>query len=123
MKVYPNIFSNNPLDRVSYLRSDPEWINKMIIDNKSMFVPFFKGQPFVSTISSLTSKHAIDNQPSPAWFPYSFFEKEIIENSTIIFLGLLADIAFFAIDLSKINDPESQVNLKDMGNFEDLMAL
>ena len=33
------------------------------------------------------------------------------------------DIAFFAIDLSKINDPESQVNLKDMGNFEDLMAL
>ena len=123
MKVYPNIFSNNPLDRVSYLRSDPEWINKMIIDNKSMFVPFFKGQPFVSTISGLTSKHAIDNQPSPAWFPYSFFEKEIIENSTIIFLGLLDDIAFFAIDLSKINDPESQVNIKDMGNFEDLMAL
>ena len=57
MKVYPNIFSNNPLDRVSYLRSDPEWINKMTIDSKSMFVPFSKGQPFVSTISGLTSKN------------------------------------------------------------------
>lgn len=123
MKVYPNIFSNNPLDRVSYLRSDPEWINKMTIDSKSMFVPFSKGQPFVSTISGLTSKNALENQASPAWFPYSFFDNEIIENSTIIFLGLLDDIAFFAIDLSKIHDAENQANLKDMGSFEDLMAL
>ena len=30
MKVYPNIFSNNPLDRVSYLRSKPEWIKETI---------------------------------------------------------------------------------------------
>jgi len=123
MKVYPNIFSNNPLDRVSYLRSDPEWINKMTTDSKSMFVPFSKGQPFVSTISRLTSKNAIENQASPAWFPYSFFDNEIIENSIIIFLGLLDDIAFFAIDLSKIHDAENQANLKDMGSFEDLMAL
>ena len=123
MKVYPNIFSNNPLDRVSYLRSDPEWIKKMITDSKSMFVPFSKGQPFVSTISGLTSKSAVENQLSPAWFPYNFFDNQIIENSIIIFLGLLDDIAFFAIDLSKINDPENQVNLKDMGSFEDLMAL
>ena len=123
MKVYPNIFSNNPLDRVSYLRSDPEWIKKMITDSKSMFVPFSKGQPFVSTISGLTSKSAAENQLSPAWFPYNFFDNHIIENSIIIFLGLLDDIAFFAIDLSKINDPENQVNLKDMGSFEDLMAL
>ena len=110
MKVYPNIFSNNPLDRVSYLRSDPEWINKMTTDSKSMFVPFSKGQPFVSTISRLTSKNAIENQASPAWFPYSFFDNEIIENSIIIFLGLLDDIAFFAIDLSKIHDAENQAN-------------
>ena len=123
MKVYPNIFSNNPLDRVSYLRSDPEWINKMTTDSKSMFVPFSKGQPFVSTISRLTSKNAIENEASPAWFPYSFFDNEIIENSIIIFLGLLDDIAFFAIDLSKIHDAENQANLKDMGSFEDLMAL
>ena len=123
MKVYPNIFSNNPLDRVSYLRSDPEWIKKMITDSKSMFVPFSKGQPFVSKISGLTSKSALENQPSPAWFPYNFFDNHIIENSIIIFLGLLDDIAFFAIDLSKINDPENQVNLINMGSFEDLMAL
>ena len=78
MKVYPNIFSNNPLDRVSYLRSDPEWIKKMITDSKSMFVPFSKGQPFVSTISGLTSKSAVENQLSPAWFPYNFFDNQII---------------------------------------------
>ena len=123
MKVYPNIFSNNPLDRVSYLRSDPNWINEKTLDKKSIFIPFFKGQPFVSKISGLTSKGSLENQLSPAWFPYNYFEKNIIENSTIIFLGLLNDTSYFAIDLTKISTPEESVNLKDMGVFEDLMAL
>ena len=123
MKVYPNIFSNNPLDRVSYLRSDPNWIKEKILDKKSIFIPFFKGQPFVSKIPALTSKESLENQLSPAWFPYNFFEKNIIENSTIIFLGLLNDTSYFAIDLTKISAPEESVNLKDMGVFEDLMAL
>ena len=30
MKVYPNIFSNNPVDRVSDLRSDPSWVEKTL---------------------------------------------------------------------------------------------
>ena len=123
MKVYPNIFSNNPLDRVSYLRSDPEWLNNIMLDDKSIFVPFFKGQPFVSKISGLTSKNALENQLNPAWFPYKFFEKNIVDSSIIIFLGLLDDRAYFAIDLSKINNPEDQVNIKNMGSFEDLMGL
>ena len=72
MKVYPNIFSNNPLDRVSYLRSDPEWVNNIMLDDKSIFVPFFKGQPFVSKISGLTSKNALENQLNPAEYHSNF---------------------------------------------------
>ena len=123
MKVYPNIFSNNPVDRVSYLRSNPEWVNNTMVDSNSLFVPFLKGQPFVSTIKGLTSKNAQKDQLNPAWFPYNFFEKNIVDNSTIIFLGLLNDKSYFAIDLSKISNPEDQVNINDMGSFEDLMAL
>jgi hypothetical protein len=40
MNVYPNIFSNNPLDRVSYLRSDPDWIKKTIAKDDTVFTPF-----------------------------------------------------------------------------------
>ena len=55
MNVYPNIFSNNPLDRVSYLRSNPDWIKKTISKQDTVFTPFWRGKPFVSTISGLVS--------------------------------------------------------------------
>ena len=45
MKVYPNIFSNNPLDRVSYLRSKPEWIKETIAKEETVFVAFWRGKP------------------------------------------------------------------------------
>jgi hypothetical protein len=74
MNVYPNIFSNNPLDRVSYLRSDPDWIKKTIAKDDTVFTPFWRGKPFVSTISGLVSGNSLPDQQSPAWFPLSFFE-------------------------------------------------
>ena len=52
MKVYPNIFSNNPLDRVSYLRSDPNWIKEKILDKKSIFI-FFVNFPVLALIKFL----------------------------------------------------------------------
>ena len=42
MNVYPNIFSNNPLDRVSYLRSKPEWIKETIVKEDTVFVAFWR---------------------------------------------------------------------------------
>ena len=35
MKVYPNIFSNNPVNRVSDLRSDPSWVDKTLNNENS----------------------------------------------------------------------------------------
>ena len=40
MNVYQNIFSNNPLDRVSYLRSNPDWIKKTNAKDDTVFTPF-----------------------------------------------------------------------------------
>ena len=41
----------------------------------------------------------------------------------VIFLGLLNGKAYFSIDLSRVSDPENEAGLKDLGTFEDLMAL
>jgi NAD+ diphosphatase len=43
----PNIFANNPLDRASYRRTDAAWIAAQIADSQSLFVPFYRLQPFV----------------------------------------------------------------------------
>ena len=123
MNVYPNIFSNNPLDRVSYLRSNPDWIKETIAKDDTVFTPFWRGKPFVSTISGLVSGNSLPNQQSPAWFPLSFFKDKIIGGSMVIFLGLLNKKAYFSIDISKISDPENEAGLKDLGIFEDLMVL
>ena len=123
MKVYPNIFSNNPLDRVSYLRSNPEWIKKTIKKNDSTFVIFWRGKPFVSTVSGLISGNSAPDQHSPGWFPLNFFEEKIINISSVIFLGLLDEKAYFGIDISRVSDPENEAGLRDLGKFEDLMVL
>ena len=41
MKVYPNIFSNNPVNRVSDLRSDPSWVDKTLNSEKTMISLFW----------------------------------------------------------------------------------
>ena len=123
MKVYPNIFSNNPLDRVSYLRSKPEWIKETIAKEDTVFVAFWRGKPFVSIVPGLISGNSSPEQHSPALFPLNFFEEKIISISMVIFLGLLNGKAYFSIDLSRVSDPENEVGLKDLGDFEDLMAL
>ena len=126
MKVYPNIFSNNPLDRVSDLRSDPQWVSDTMSKDHAIVTPFWRGKPFVSKIKNLTSGHSDANQASPAWFPFDFFRKRVLEQCEIIFLGLLnkpKDMAFFSIDISEISNPEEELGLKDLGSFEDLMLL
>ena len=123
MNVYPNIFSNNPLDRVSYLRSKPEWIKETIVKEDTVFVAFWRGKPFVSNVPGLISGNSLPDQHSPALFPLNFFEEKIINVSMVIFLGLLNGKAYFSIDLSRVSDPENEAGLKDLGTFEDLMAL
>ncbi|MEE3294838.1 MAG: NAD(+) diphosphatase, partial [Pseudomonadota bacterium] len=126
MKVYPNVFSNNPLDRVSDLRSDPQWVSDTMLKDHAIVTPFWRGKPFVSKIKNLTSGHSDVNQASPAWFPFDFFKKRVLEQCEIIFLGLLnepKDMAFFSIDISEISNPEEELGLKDLGSFEDLMLL
>ena len=79
MKVYPNIFSNNPVDRVSDLRSDPEWVKKTLKSDKTMIALFWRGKAFVSTVRNLISGHADADQLSPAWFPLDFFKNQLTD--------------------------------------------
>ena len=123
MKVYPNIFSNNPVDRVSDLRSNPEWVKKTLEGNKTMISLFWKGKAFVSNVKNLTSGHADPDQLSPAWFPLDFLKDHIAVDENLIFIGLIEEMAFFALDLSKLSDPENILGLNNLGEFEDLMIL
>ena len=123
MKVYPNIFSNNPVNRVSDLRSDPSWVDKTLNSEKTMISLFWRGKAFVTKHKSLTSGQSNPDQFSPAWFPHNFFKDQGDDSESLIFIGMIDDIAFFSKDVSKLSSPEEILNLKDLGEFEDLMVL
>ena len=123
MKVYPNIFSNNPVNRVSDLRSNPSWVDKTLNSEKTMISLFWRGKAFVTKHKSLTSGQSNPEQISPAWFPNNFFKDQSDDSDSLIFIGIIDDVAFFSKDVSKLSNPEEILNLKDLGEFEDLMIL
>ena len=123
MKVYPNIFSNNPVDRVSDLRSDPSWVEKTLNNEKTMICLFWRGKAFISKHKSIILDNSNPEQLNPAWFPLDFFKGQISETDILVFIGLIDDRAFFALDVSRHTNPEEFLNLVTLGEFEDLMVL
>src|SRR5690606_10160827 len=43
----PNTYANNPLDRVSHLRTDLGWLADRLRDPDSRIVPFWRLHPFI----------------------------------------------------------------------------
>lgn len=123
MKVYPNIFSNNPLDRASDLRSDQSWVKNCLNNKDAKICLFWKGKTFVSMHKNLTLANSLPGQLSPAWFPVEFFKNEITDDNLLIFLGLDNKVPFFAIDFSEIENLEDTFSLEKLGELEDLMVL
>ena len=111
MKVYPNIFSNNPVNRVSDLRSDPSWVDKTLNSEKTLISLFWRGKAFITKHKNLTSDQANPDQYSPAWFPLNFFEDQTNDSESLIFIGMIDDVAFFSKDVSELSNPEEILNL------------
>ena len=120
MKVYPNIFSNNPLDRASDLRSDQSWVKNCLNNKYAKICLFWKGNTFVSMHKNLTLANSLPGQLSPAWFPVEFFKNEITDDNLLIFICLDNKVPFFAIDFSEIENLEDTFSLEKLGELEDL---
>jgi NAD+ diphosphatase len=104
----PNFYAATGLDRAGFRRKDPTWLAERLADPQSRFVPVWRTQNLVLTIEGATPKAAF------------LARHEITELGETALLGLVADSAYFAIDLSHVEAPLSALRLEMPAEFTDL---
>lgn len=95
-------FAGNPLDRASDQRVNPEWIADRLKDETSLFLPLYRGDPLV--------------RDGRAVFLAAGARAEFPAEAQLVFLGLKAGAAHFAVDLSDAHNAP----FADLGGYSPL---
>ena len=115
LSAISNVFSGNPLNRVSERRGDQDWLDGLLADPGSLAIPLWNGQP-------LTEKGK-DGGVQLAYVPAKMgLELAGGGWERLLFLGLWKDTAVFAVDMEGGLDP-CDGPLEGVGQFKDLRAV
>ncbi len=116
----PLVFTSNPLDRAGDLRTDPNWLGVKRGEPQARFLPFWKLQPLLTgPAEALEAALCLLNlDQSNAAGPTDAQE---------IFLGLDGDAAYFARDISALEEPLSRLpgptHFRDARSALDLLSV
>ncbi|HTO70435.1 MAG TPA: NAD(+) diphosphatase [Myxococcota bacterium] len=106
----PLVFAGSPLDRAGLRRRDPTWIAAQLEREDSRFLPFWKLNVLVKA-----------EKPELAWATGAL--RELAEKRTgAVLLGVRDEIAHFALDLSPVADPVTELGLAGAASFVELRA-
>ncbi len=114
----PNIFANNPLDRMGHKRGDAAWLEGKRCEPETLVVPLWHLMPLV------LPEHTPGAGRDTGWLPFTLLESMFLPESLFVFLGInRRGKALFALDISHARDPENEGPVSGMGRFEDLREL
>jgi NAD+ diphosphatase len=105
----PIPFSGSPLDREGVRRRDRAWLEALLADPASRFLPVWQAKPLLKR-----------ELRSLAWAKREFFAD--VEAPEPVFLGNGDGIAHFAVDVSAVEKPEVAFGIADVASFDDLRA-
>ena len=88
------VFANNPLDRMSSIRSDKEWQKTSMSSSDARYIIFDSGKPLIQV-----SKEPGSN--STIYLAKFDSIKKHFEACQVIFLGEIKSIKYYAIDITK----------------------
>lgn len=108
-----NTFANNPLDRMSNNRTDSYWVAERRKDPSTLILPMWDLKPLI--LPEIEEGAG----PDAGWMNAGMLDGVKLTGLEI-FLGMKNGKAFFAAEVDKDSNPESQGPLKDMGEFADL---
>lgn len=108
----PLVFTGNRFDRVSHLRSNPEWIEEKLSDPSSRFMPMYQLKALIE----------LGGDPCIDWRGVSDIREYIDAGATLVLLGVADFAAHFAIDVSAIENPKQPPNT-DWGKFIDVRSI
>jgi NAD+ diphosphatase len=96
----PNFYAGGGSDRADRRRSDAAWFDRLRADPKSRLVPVWRSQNLFGTIEA--GQAPVPILPSIAALDGI---KQHLNASALVLLGLAEETAYFALDLSEIDDP------------------
>ncbi len=101
----PNFYAGTGIDRVTLRREDDEYIQDLLSDSRTRFVPV------------LQERNLIQSGPEPKAVFVSGMMARVLTGSgaDLIFLGVIDECAHFAVDIGELDLP-----LDQMGEFVDL---
>ncbi len=105
----PNSYAALPLDRRAQQRGDQAWIDRLLRNGATRILPVWRAQNLVA---------GIGEAPRAAWLTMTQVESWIGGSETI-FLGVAGEIAHFALELSRLEDPAPAAAVAAAG-FTDL---
>jgi len=100
----PNIYGDVRIDRAAHLRRDDAWLSDAAANPASRILPVWRSRNLVVE----------GETPAPVHLPPDIVP--LAEVRTSVFLGLSAETAYFAIDVSHMDTPP----LSEHGEFVDL---
>lgn len=113
LSVTVNVFSGNPLDRLSARRGDRSFIAERLAHPDSLFLPIWNGQIFVETIEGKVRLAYVSGADAKALQS---------KDEHLLFLGMWKETAVFAVDVDSVTDPTASM-LSNLGEFKDLRGL
>ncbi|MFQ5973642.1 MAG: NAD(+) diphosphatase [Alphaproteobacteria bacterium] len=109
----PNYYGGGWLDRAAERRNDGEWVRSRLRDSGARLVPVWRHRSFVVWTEGIQAVTlAAEHLPHVA-----------PETHEPPLLGVDGETAYFALDLSHIDDPGANRILGALGRFEDLRTV
>lgn len=108
-----NFYSGVGLDRADRLRRDEAWLATQLHAASTRFVPVWRSRNLVTEQRSVRA----------AWVHGRDAAAIVARTRETVFLGRSATAAYFAIDLSDLEAPETEPTLAAHGTFQDLRAV
>jgi NAD+ diphosphatase len=119
LTAFMNVFAGNPLDRASYRRAEPDWVEARLVDPDSLALVMWNGRPMVE------DRKDADAGKRAAQIAYvrADLARELSGGpERLLFMGLWKETAVFALDVEGETDP-ADGPLEGLGRFEDLRAI
>lgn len=104
-----SFYATGDFDRSAHLRQDSAWLAARMQDPLSQLHIIWRGRNLILT----------PNQPRAHFLTLSAHQEVINRAATFIFLGRSAETAYFAADLSDLDEPE----ITSLGEFAELRSI